>query len=1137
MNKKSFFRTLYAYKSTKKHIIKVTRITISLLFAFTFCLHSKNTYSQTIQLTIHKNNVQLEQVIDEIEKQSGYLFVYNKKVDTKKKVSINLNESSIEKVLSNLFDQTDINYEIDGSYILLTSKDISKVARNTQKAKSIRGKVTDNRGESLIGVNILEQGTTNGTITDVDGYYHLQLTQPSPTLVFSLIGFTSKEVTINNQTELNVTLSEDIKALDEVVVVSYGTQKKRDLTGAVSKVDASALTNLPVGQIGQKLQGQVAGVQINQVSGQPGQGMTFRIRGAASVNSGNEPLFVVDGIPITSGLNNINPDEIESFSILKDAAATSLYGSRASNGVVLITTKRGKSGKTEIGFNATYGVQTVRGLKKPDVMNGEEYARYKKEFYEDKAIYEGYTDGVPKAYQDPSIYGEGTNWYDELTRTAAIQNYSLSITAGRDKVNSAIFLGYFNQEGILINTGYQRVSARANMDYQVNSRLKLGLNIAPTFTIGNNQEVDGHRNVLGAAIEAPPIIGPYDDEGNLRISLSAPGAFNQANWVRKMKERVDKNKTVTVLSNLFAELDIWDGLKYKFQAGADLSSNNHRKFNPSTSAGGWNATPPWKANGSYATGFNYNWIVENILAYNKTFLEDHKLDLMAGYTAQKSTWEGSTLKGSDFPGDEIPWIDAASTKGGSDNTNNTSSWALASMIGRLNYSFKDRYLLQAAIRRDGCSRFGPDNRYANFPSVSLGWIVTDESFMSPATSVMNYMKIRGSYGVTGNYNIGQYSHIAELDNKNYVFADALTAGKALNRITNRELTWEENKQFDIGIDLGFLNDRIYFMYDYYYKKTNGMLFQIDIPKASGFDKVDSNIGDYKSWGHEFTILSRNIDKEFKWTTNLNITFNRNRVLKLGTNDIPMGAYYKDSDFNRLQVGQPVGVFYGFIFDGVYMTQEDFDNSPKHATSEVGTAKMRDIGGPDGKPDGIITFEHDRTIIGDPNPDFIYGITNEFSYKNFDLSILISGQAGGDVLNTNYEDTENLDGVFNVRKYVANRWRSLENPGDGLVPRTKSGTTELFRLGNSHWVEDASYLAIKNITLGYNIPFKPNRYISRARIYLTVQQLAVFTKYKGLNPEVGLYDSGSATRSWKGLGIDRTTYPVPRTFSVGCNITF
>lgn len=1124
-------------KRTRNKILRIMKLTLMVVLLFNSGLFASIS-SQTMRVSISVNNATTQAILDAIEKQTDYLFIYNaKEIDLSRKKTVTANNQTVAEVLSDVFEKTNVVYAVEGNNIMLMEKTAGTTV-SQQQNRSITGVVTDSRNEPIIGANVIEKGTTNGTVTDLDGRYTLNIPANS-ILQVSYIGYNTQELPVGSNTVLNVKLTEDSKTLDEVVVVSYGTQKKRELTGAVGTIKADALSNLPVGQIAQKMQGQVAGVQINQVSGQPGQGMTFRIRGAASVNSGNEPLFVVDGMPIASGINNINPDEIESFSILKDAAATSLYGSRAANGVVLITTKRGKPGRTDVSFNASYGIQTLNGLKQPDVMNGQEYAQFKKEFYEDKAIYEGYTGGVPVEYQNPSMYGEGVDWYKELTRNAATQNYSLSVAAGKDKFNAAVFMSYFNQDGIMINTGFQRATLRANMDYQINPRIKLGLNIAPTFTIGSNQGVDGHRNVLGGAIQAPPTVGPYDENGELRLSINAPGAFNQVNWVRKMNERIDNNKTMTVVSNFFAEVDIWDGLKYKFQGSADLSSNNHRQFNPSTSAGNWNSTPPWKANGFYETGFNYNWLVENTLMYSKIFAEKHKLDLFAGYSAQKSTWEGSKLNGKDFPGDEVPWMDAAATKGGSENTNSTNSWAIASMIGRVNYSFNERYLFQATIRRDGCSRFGPDNRYANFPSVSAGWIASEESFMQPIMKVMNYLKIRGSYGVTGNYNIGNtnYPHLAELDNQNYVFNDVLVSGKALNRIGNSQLTWEENKQFDLGVDFGFLNDRIYVMYDYYNKKTEGMLYQIDIPAAAGFDNINSNVGDFKSWGHEFTVQSRNIDKEFKWTTNLNISVNRNEIMKLGTNNAPIGGYSMDPDFNRLQVGEPLGVFVGFIFDGVYMTQEDFDKSPKYATSDVGAAKMRDISGPDGVPDGKITFEHDRTIIGDPNPDLLYGITNEFSYKNFDLSILLSGQIGGDIVNGNFSDTENLDGVFNVRKYVADRWRSPENPGNGIVPRTKAGTTELFRLANSHWVSDGSYLAIKNITLGYTLPIKPNTYLSRARIYVTAQQLAVFTKYTGTNPEVGMYDAGSATRSWQGLGVDRMTYPVPRIFSIGCNVSF
>lgn len=1012
---------------------------------------------------------------------------------------------------------------------------ISNVYANTTYSDSgieqvtgkLTGQVVDMKGSPIPGANISVKGTTVGTITDTDGKFSIDV-NPNQMLIISFIGYETKTIPITNQKILNIVLKEDVNELDELVVVSYGTQKKRDLTGSVSKIDANELENLPVGQFAQKLQGQIAGVQINQSTGQPGKGMGFRIRGAASINGGSSPLFVVDGIPINMDLSSINPDEIETFSVLKDAAATSLYGSRAANGVVLITTKRGKQGKTQVDVNATFGIQTLNGLKTPDVMNGQEFARYKKEYYEDAARYEGYTGGVPEQYQNPAQYGAGTNWYDLLTRNAATQNYSISVTANKDKLSTAIILGYFRQDGVMYNSNFERYSLRANNDYQVNDKLKLGLNIAPTLQIKNNQNTDGGWQILSAAFLADPTVNPYDENGELILSLNSPGMFPQPNWIRVLHEKTSKTQDLALLSNAFAELDIWNGIKYKFQAGFDLGAKNYRDFTPSTAGGAMFTAPPQKASGQYNTNFHYSWTIENMLMYNHKF-GDHSIDALVGYSAQKYTNEYNQLTATDFPSDDIAWMGAGATKNGD---NNIEQWTLASIIARANYSFKDRYLLQATFRRDGCSRFGTGNKYANFPSVSAGWIVSDEGFMEPVTNVMNYLKIRASYGLTGNYNIGNYRYIAGVNTYNYVLGGALAPGKGLGNLGNNALTWEETKQLDLGIDIGFLNDRIYLMYDYYKKKVDGLLYQVDIPRASGFSNIYSNIGDYKAWGHEITLQSRNLIGEFKWTTNLNIAFNRNEITKMGTNNTPKGGYSNQEDFNRLAVGEPIGIFMGYIFDGVYMTDEEFKSQPKHASSEIGTVRMKDVSGPNGVPDGIID-NNDRVKIGDPNPDFIYGMTNEFSWKNFDLSILVSGQVGGDIIDSNYEHTLNIDGCFNVLKDVANRWRSSENPGNGLVPRTKAGTTELFRFNNSSWVYDASYLTIKNITLGYTIPIKPSQYLSKLRVYITAQQLATFTKYPGMNPEIAMNED----MGWSGLGVDRTTYPVPRTFSIGCNISF
>ena len=1099
-------------------ISRSMKITVLLLFCVLFQMRAEVTYSQSTKLNLKIENESISSILDQIEEQADYYFLYNNRVDVSRKISLEAKNESVSIILDKIFRGTDVSYKLIGRQIILSK--LNNEGRLSER--TVTGSVRAANGESLPGVSVIVKGTTNGVITDVDGHFSIKIAEQDAALEFSFIGYSTQVISITQKNVIDVVLLEDILSLDEVVVVSYGTQKKRDLTGAVSKVDASGLSDLPVGQLGQKLQGQVAGVQVNQTTGRPGEGMAFRIRGAASINGGNEPLFVVDGMAISSGLSSINPDEIESFSILKDASATSLYGSRASNGVVLITTKGAKKGKTSVGFKASYGIQSLKGMRKIEVMDGTEFCQYQKEIYEDREKYEGYTGGVPEVYRNPEKYGKGTDWYDLLTRTAAVQNYSLSVSAGKDKFSSSIVLGYFNQEGVLFNTGFERFSLRANSEYQVNEKIKLGLNVAPTLSLSTNHSTDGVWNILASAILMSPCLSPYDENGDLQVGMNAPNMFPQPNWLRVLKERTNNTKKLTLLSNAFAEIEFFKGVKYKLQTGIDLGSSNHRTFTPSTSGGGMFTAPPQKATGGYEANFYYNWNVENMLTYTGVF-DKHKIDLLVGYSAQKYTGEYGNITGTDFPDDDITWVDAAATKNGGSNME---QWAIASWIARANYSYKERYLLQATFRRDGCSRFGPNNRYANFPSVSAGWIISDEPFMEPVTKVMNYLKVRSSYGVTGNYNIGNYNYIANLGKADYVFGNSLASGQALQRLSNDYLTWEENKQFDLGVDIGFLNDRIYLMYDYYYKMTNGMLYQIDIPAASGFWNIDSNIGDFKSWGHEITVSSRNLVNKLKWTTNLNIAFNRNKILKLGTNNTPVGGYSNQGDSNRLQVGHPIGVFMGYVYDGVYMTQEEFDSQPKHASSEVGTVRMKDVF-KDGKID-----EDDRTIIGDPNPDFVYGITNEFSYRNFDLSILMSGQVGGDILNGNNEYTENIDGCFNVLKSVKDRWRSMDEPGNGQVPRTKSGTTALYRYTHSGWVYDGTYLAIKNITLGYTVPLKANDYVSSLRFYVTAQNLATFSGYPGINPEVCENGMG-----WKGLGVDRTTYPVPRTFSVGCNVSF
>lgn len=993
---------------------------------------------------------------------------------------------------------------------------------------TVSGTVIDENDESIIGASVLEKGTTNGTITDIDGNFSLKVTQGA-TIVVSYIGYISQEKAASPM--LSFTLKEDSKALDEVVVVAYGTQKARQVTGAMSKLNNEKLADIPVSNIGQKLQGKFSGVQIYQANGEPNGGLAFRIRGQASLSGGNSPLIVIDGFPSSSGLENISPDEIENVTVLKDAASAALYGSRAANGVILVTTKGAKEGKTNIEFSTYFGLTHVPKRGMPDVMNAQEFAQFKKEYYEDQAVYEGYTGGVPQAYQNPQSLDKGTDWFDLLLRDAITQNYNLSLSAGTSKVKSAVNLNYNKQEGVILETYSERFSVRANNVFNATDKITFGLNLSGAYRTGQiTESLGGGRNIIGSAMLMDPQLKYKNDDGSYPISFIQPGMFANPNYYLVLKKQKHPLKHLRGTVNAYMNVELIEGLQYRLSANADLGNEMRERWVPSIANGTMFSAPPKPATGWHQNRNYRDWLIENTLTYKKTIAEKHNFDLLAGYTTQKSWEDQARIQADNYPDDEIAWWGAASTKVGDLGTATTpnsfrNEWSMISYLGRLNYDYMGKYILSLSFRRDGCSRFGPESKWANFPSISAGWIISDESFMEKFDR-LSYLKLRGSYGKVGNYNIGNYSYLASAATANYVFGGGIAPGRALDGIGNGNLTWETTSQYDLGLDIGLFNDRIFLVYDYYWKKTDGLLYQIDVPRQSGFEYIQSNIGELRFWGHEVGIETKNLVGKFKWNTNLNMTFSRNKAIKLGTNDAPIGGNSNQGDFNRTEVGKPLGMFYGYIYDGVFMTEEEYQAGPKHASSMVGSVRMKDLNG-----DGIIDMS-DRTFIGDPNPDMIFGITNEFSYKNFDVSIVMSGSIGGDLIDGTREWTENIDGVFNVRKEVAERWRSVEKPGNGKIPRTRSGTTELFRFNNTRWVFDGSYISLKNLTFGYTIPVKRNAYISGLRVYFSGQNLLTLTKYPGMNPEVNNYGSEGLRQ-----GVDISSYPVASVYTLGVNIKF
>ena len=1001
---------------------------------------------------------------------------------------------------------------------------------------NISGRVLDETDQPLPGATVLEKGTDNGTITDYEGRFTLSVADDA-TLVISFVGYVQQEVKVNGATDLIIRLEADMTNLEEIVVVGYGTQIKRDVTGSLAQIDAQELAEIPVPSVAQQLQGRLVGVQINENSGEPGAALSFRVRGAASINAGNSPLIVIDGFPTTSGLETLSPNEIESISVLKDASASSLYGSRAANGVILVTTKQAKPGQKSIEFNAYTGIQVVPERGRPDLMNAREFAQFKKEYYEDAAIYEGYTGGVPQEYANPEQYGpnDGTDWFDILLRDALTQRYDLTIYTGTKDLKSVINLGYNNEEGVVLNSYSNRFNARANNIYNASDKLTLGVNLSISHI--RSQVIPGignGRNILANAFNMDPTIEYRNEDGTYPISFSRPGMFPNPNYYLVVTQRKNPRKETALLANLFGQYEITDGLKYKLSINANTGNTITRSFTPSTARGGLGNPPPQPPIGSYGTGNFQNWLVENTLNYNKTFNEKHNVEALIGYTSQYFSNEYSGINASEFPDDEIEWINVATIRigetTGPDGVPLFSESSLLSYLGRLNYNYDGKYLLSLAFRRDGSSRFGSDTKWGNFPSVSLGWVLSDEGFMSGIENI-DLLKLRASYGKVGNNNIGDYTYLASLSTDNYVFGGQVVAGRSLNGIGNANLTWETTTSYNLGLDLDLFGGRVSFTYDYYWKKTDGLLYGVDIPIQSGFNNITSNIGEFNFWGHEFSVFSRNLTGKLKWNTNFNISFDRNKVIKLGTNDAPIGGYNLFWDDNRTAVGQPIGLFYGFINTGVYMTQEEFDTQPVGATSMVGTARFADISGPDGVPDGIIDA-HDRTFIGDPNPDFIYGITNNLSYGNIDLSIVMAGTVGNDISDNHYQSSENFDGVFNIRRGYADRWRSLENPGSGHYPRTRAGTTADYRNFTDRQVFKGTYLAVKNITLAYNIPLQGHKFIKTARVNISTRNPFIFTKYPGMNPEVGIAGLNGLNQ-----GRDFTSYPIARIYTLGLNVGF
>ncbi len=960
----------------------------------------------------------------------------------------------------------------------------------------ITGKVTSAEdGLDLPGVSVVVQGTARGTVTDAEGRFQLRVSETDQVLVFSFIGMVRQEIPIGARTDIAVVMSPDAQQLSEVVIIGYGSEERRFLTQSVGVVKADAIKDLPVATVDGVLQGQTAGVQVVQNSGTPGGAMSVRIRGTGSISGSGQPLYIIDGIPVTTGdyaqigyegqginaLSDLNPSEIESVSVLKDAAAAAVYGARASNGIVLITTKRGKTGKSLISVNTYHGVQEV--WRKLDMVNAREW----KEYRNDLAGTTVFTE-ADIANNDVDV-----DWQDVIFRAAPISNYEVSATGGNDKTQFFISGNYFDQEGILIGTGFKRFNTRVNLDHSISEKLRVGTSIGLSYSTSDRVESDQTlHGPLPNGISTPAIFPVLNPDGSYNQGGPYSNALSIAN------EATNENFTYRTLANVFAEYQILPGLSFTTKWGGDFYNLREHAFE-------FNTVQGQKYNGlGFETYTNVlNVVSNNTLRYEKSF-DLHSIDVMAGYSFEKRQARSSFIRGQDYADENLEYINTAATivsasAGGSNS-------GVRSWFGRANYNFSDKYLVSLTGRVDASTSFGPNNRNGFFPAASVAWRVSEESFFAGIPSVSE-LKVRASYGLLGNDNISGFQYAELYSTGSYQGKPAIYP----SNIPNPDLKWESTAQFDIGIDVGLFDDRLLLTADYYNKQTRDLLLSRPLPPSSGFGSIVENIGELENKGVEFTLSGENNFGRIRWNSQLNMSFNRNRVLKL-YNGQPIDDLGRGG--NRIQEGEPLGIFYSFKSLGV-----------DPSTGDIVYADMNF--------DGEITSE-DRTKVGNPNPDFIGGFTNTFSWNGFDLSIFLQFSYGNDVFHGSRLYLESLQGGDNQLATITRRWRQ---PGDITdIPRATSNGVKAAenKRVSSRFIEDGSYMRVKNVTLGYNFPSEVTGRLrlSSLRLYASAQNLFTLTDYTGLDPEVNYRGNDTAVS-----GTDFFTFPQARTITFGLNLKF
>lgn len=1108
----------YCFKNPRfKQIFRIMRISTFLLMVCVFCSYAGNAHSQNAKVSIRMNNVKLDKILNEIENQTDYLFIYNNQVDINKITSVKVKNEAVAQVLDRILSGTGINYELEGTHIILTTEAI-KDLHAQQQAKTVTGTVTDVSGEPIIGANIRIKGTTTGTITDIDGNFSIEA-KPQSVIEVSYIGYLTQETVINNQKSIRFLLKEDTKTLDEVVVIGYGVQKKADLTGSVANINTEKLNTQNNANIGQALQGKIAGVDIVSQGGAPGSGTRIMVRGIGTLNNAS-PLYIVDGMYMNS-IDHINPNDIASIDVLKDASSAAIYGSRAANGVIIVTTKEGSNteGKPIIDLSVNLGISTAS--KFLDMLDAKGWAEVTT--IARQAI------GKPALDMATDLANKPDNdWQDIMFRPALMQNYNLSVKGGGKYSTYYTGLGYFNQDGIVKGTNYQRYNIQSKNDYK-RGIFSAGTNLIISFSHDKPLHQELRGGMIGTILQSVPTLEKYDDtrEGGYGgtygdvVNIPHPLAIIDDNIMDRY------NENVKIFANLYAQIELFKGLKYKLNLTPDFSFERYKNYLNKYDFGlATNSITQL----TERQRRRRNILVENLLTFDRTFGE-HKISALAGYTYQDSRFRHIQAYGEGLP-QGLEEIDAATTN----RSNEGNSWrsVLTSILGRVFYSYQNKYLFTATIRRDGSSKFGKNNRYGYFPSFSLGWNVAEEKFMENV-HWLDQLKLRGGYGVLGNQEIDNYQYSSTITTGiNYPDGNGgLLQGAFPKNFANPDIKWEETAMTNVGIDFMAFNNRLSLTADYYVKNTKDILLTVPIPISSGgANDPIRNAGKIRNNGFEFNLgWMDQPNPDISYGINLIGSFNKNKVIAMGSESgsIKGGSTNQNITTSETKAGYPIGGYWLISTAGYFNSQEEVDAYAKDGKKIQPAAEPGDIKFVDANNDGVIN-DDDRVFQGSPFPDFTFALNGNMRYKNFDLSIGLQGVLGNKIYNATRQTLEDVTKGSNFLASCLDYW-TPENKNASHPRLTWDDPNRNTRAESDRYLENGSYLRLRSVQLGYTFPqtwFKGA--IQHARVYINAENLFTITSYSGYSPDVNADNANYR-------GFDNFIYPTNRTFMLGLNVTF